>query len=340
MISIRAAETSDWHHISKMFDAAIQQGDSLVHESIEEEVAYSIWFGQSVNSFVAEDGGRIVGAYYLRPNFPGRGSHIANATYLVEQQSRGRGIGRMLGLHSIDTAPDLGYSAIQFNCVVSTNHPAVRLWKSLGFRIVGTSPQAFRHSKYGFVDVLILHRFCGRSVDECTQSEANESELLDRLLHHDWWTTGQLLGCCRELTDAQLDQDFDIGHRTIRATLHHIIHNMEIWSLLMSSEPIVRQHDGSLDALAKRLDTAGERLAKISRSIASRNGWNETWTDHLEDPPQAKAYGTSIAHVITHGMHHRAQLLYMMRQSGLKDLPEGDVFSAESARQIAVKDTD
>ncbi len=340
MSSIRVATADDWHHIWKMFDAAIQQGDALVYESIDKSHAYSIWFGNNVKTFVADDDEGIVGAYYLRPNFPGRGSHVANATYLVEEQRRGRGIGRMLGRHSIDTAVELGYSAIQFNCVVSTNQTAVRLWKSLGFRIVGTSPRAFRHPRHGAVDVLIMHRFCGSSNGKDALAESAESDLLDRLLHHDAWTTRQLLERCRELSDAQLDQDFDIGRRTIRATLRHIIDNMEIWSLLMSGESIVRQQDCSLNAFAMRLEVAGQRLARISRAVASRSDWNETWIDQLEDPPQAKAYGASIAHVITHSMHHRAQLLYMMRLAGFKDLPEGDVFSADSARRMAMEESD
>lgn len=333
MILIRPAESDNWHDIWKMFHATVHQGESLVYESIDEEDAYSIWFGPDVKTFVAEDDGSIVGSYYLRPNFPGRGAHVANATYIVDEQNRGGGIGRMLGLHSIDMSAELGYSAIQFNCVVSTNKPAVRLWKSLGFHVVGTAPQAFEHPKHGTTDVLIMHRFCGRNVDQCEPVEATDSGLLDRLLHHDVWTTGQLLEHCDQLTDAQLDHEFDIGHRTIRATFHHIIHKMEVWSLLMSGDPVVRQHDRSRNALATRLGVAGQRLAKIGRSIAFRSVWNETWIDHLEDPPQAKSYGTSIAHVITHSMHHRAQLLYMMRQSGLENLPEADVFSAESGRQ-------
>ena len=144
-----------------MFDAVVQQGDAFVFESITDEDAFSIWFGPNVNSFVAEDKGQVVGAYYLRPNLPGRASHVANATYVVDESNRGQGTGRRLGEHSISAAKELGYAAIQFNCVVSTNEAAVRLWKLLGFQSIGTVPKAFQHAKLGTVDVLIMHRFCG-----------------------------------------------------------------------------------------------------------------------------------------------------------------------------------
>src|SRR4051812_12201532 len=73
--------------------------------------------------------------------------------------------------------------------------------------------------------------------------------LLDRLLGHDAWTTRQLLDRCTPLSDEQLDRPFDIGHRTLRATLAHLIHNMETWSALMAAEPIVRQTEQTIPGL-------------------------------------------------------------------------------------------
>lgn len=155
-------------------------------------------------------------------------------------------------------------------------------------------------------------------------------DLLDRLLQHDAWTTRQLLDICATLDDDQLDQEFDIGHRTLRATLEHIIHNMEVWSSLMMQEEIQRQSNRTISGMTERLAVAEERLANLARKIARDEAWDKLWTDQLDDPPRDKAYGTSIAHIITHSMHHRAQLLYMLRLSGVKSLPEGDVFSWET----------
>ena len=164
-------------------------------------------------------------------------------------------------------------------------------------------------------------------------------DLLDRLLEHDAWTTGQLLDRCRALSDDQLDRPFDIGHRTVRATLQHIIFNMEAWSALMAGAttlpPRPPREGESLSTLADRLTRAAAVLAHVAHAVRAREGWDDRWLDVLDSPPTEKTYGGAIAHVITHSMHHRAQLLYMLRQLGLTALPEGDVLSWEQQRESA-----
>ncbi|HUB27333.1 MAG TPA: DinB family protein [Tepidisphaeraceae bacterium] len=155
-------------------------------------------------------------------------------------------------------------------------------------------------------------------------------DLLDRLLGHDAWTTRQLLLRCRELSDAQLDQEFDIAHCTARATLIHIISNMEIWTDLMSGRPQRTDNDRDVEGLLRRLDKVAADLSSFARSIAHDGRWDDLWLDHLDHPPRKKSYGGAIAHVITHSMHHRAQLLYILRRLGVRDLIEGDVLSWES----------
>jgi uncharacterized damage-inducible protein DinB len=161
-------------------------------------------------------------------------------------------------------------------------------------------------------------------------------DLLDRLLGHDAWTTRQLLDICAGLGDAQLDQTFDIGHRSVRATLLHIIRNMEVWSDLIAGQPVRDDPGGqpqgrSVAGMIARLDRAAADLAQVARAVAARGGWDERWIDPLDDPPIEKSQGAAIAHVLTHGMHHRAQVLYLLRRLGVKELPEGDVFSWEQA---------
>ncbi len=157
-------------------------------------------------------------------------------------------------------------------------------------------------------------------------------DLLDRLLGHDAWTTRQMLMLCQDLTDDELDRDFDIGHRTVRATLLHIIRNMEVWSELMAGRGVpadqgARPQDRTVPALLGRLDRAATNLAVVSRAVGRRNAWDERWIDPLDGIE--KTYGGAIAHVITHSMHHRAQLLYLLRRLGVQGLPEGDVLSWE-----------
>lgn len=158
-------------------------------------------------------------------------------------------------------------------------------------------------------------------------------DLLDRLLRHDAWTTRQLLARCQNLSDEQLDREFDIGHRTVRATLSHVIRNVEVWSRLMAPLPLTESSGRSLSELAAKFDRAAADLAAVARGIALRSAWDERFWDTLDEPPVEKTFGGGIAHIITHSMHHRAQLLYMLRRLGVADLPEGDVLSWEHQAQ-------
>lgn len=118
-----------------------------------------LWFADNMDTYVAVDNsGKVVGSYYVKPNQPGLGSHIANAGYMVHPDEKGKGIGKLLCQHSIDFAKEKGYLGMQFNIVVSTNTSAVKLWKSCGFSIIGTIPQAFRHQKLGLVDAYIMYK--------------------------------------------------------------------------------------------------------------------------------------------------------------------------------------
>lgn len=168
-------------------------------------------------------------------------------------------------------------------------------------------------------------------------------DLLDRLLGHNSWTTRQLLLRSRGLSDGELDRAFDIGHRTLRATFQHIVRNMEVWTDLMAGGPL-RTDPGAegqtVSGLLGRLDSVSADLALLARNIARREGWDELWTDTLDDLPRQKTYGAAIAHILTHSMHHRAQALYLLRQLGVRDLPEGDVFSWENRAMESGRGTD
>jgi ribosomal protein S18 acetylase RimI-like enzyme len=111
---------------------------------------------------VAERAGEVVGTYYLTANKPGPGDHVANCGYVTAPWAEGRGVARAMGRHSLDVARARGFRAIQFNCVVATNLRAIRLWKSLGFAVVGRLPGAFRHPHAGFVDALVMWRDLSR----------------------------------------------------------------------------------------------------------------------------------------------------------------------------------
>ena len=160
-------------------------------------------------------------------------------------------------------------------------------------------------------------------------------DLLDRLLGHDAWTTRQLLELARRLSDDELDREFEIGHRTVRRTLEHIVWNIECWTDLMQGGGVRSRPaaDQPVTVLSQRHEAAAAELYRFARDICDQHRLDETFLDTLDDPPREKSFGGVILHLATHGMHHRAQLLSMMRRLGVEDLPEGDALSWENQRR-------
>ena len=158
-MNVREASDADGDAIWDIFHGVVARGDTYVFApdtSREEALAY--WLHPSARCFVAERGGRVVGTYIVKPNNPGLGAHVANAAFMVAPKAHGQGVGRAMGEHCLAEARRLGYRAIQFNFVVSTNAAAVRLWRQLGFAIVGTLPGVFRHPDQGYVDAYVMFR--------------------------------------------------------------------------------------------------------------------------------------------------------------------------------------
>jgi ribosomal protein S18 acetylase RimI-like enzyme len=163
-VTIREASDQDRDAIWKIFQATVAPGDSFVYDpNTSREEALGYWFGANTLTYVATRNDKVVGSYILRPNRPGLGGHVANAGFMVEPGARRLGIGRLMGEHSLAEARRLGYRAMQFNFVVSTNTSALRLWEKLGFKVVGTLPGAFRHSQKGFVDAYVMFRSLERA---------------------------------------------------------------------------------------------------------------------------------------------------------------------------------
>jgi L-amino acid N-acyltransferase YncA len=158
-ISIRPVTDADAEDIWRIFQPIIAAGDTFPElPDSPRGVALQTWFGPGVRSYVAECDGAVVGAYYLKPNRPGLGAHVANGGYIVDLACHGQGIGGELGRHSIAEARRLGFRALQFNLVVETNAASIALWRKLGFTVVGRLPGAFRHIERGYVDALVLYR--------------------------------------------------------------------------------------------------------------------------------------------------------------------------------------
>lgn len=158
-VKIRFATDADRDAIWEMFHDVISAGDVFAFDPrMPPAEALAFWCGADKHVYVAEEDGRVLGSYYLAPNHAGGGSHVANAGYMVAFSARGHHLGRIMCEHSLAEARRLGFRAMQFNFVVSTNESAIHLWKELGFEIVGKLPAAFRHPQKGYVDVYVMFR--------------------------------------------------------------------------------------------------------------------------------------------------------------------------------------
>jgi L-amino acid N-acyltransferase YncA len=157
-MKIRPAAEADRAAIWKIFHEVVAAGDTYaIDPDMSREEALAYWFSADTRTYVADGTLGVVGTYILRPNQSGGGSHVANAAFMVAPEARGQGIGRAMGEHCLGEARRLGFRAMQFNFVASTNESAVRLWQQLGFEIVGTLPGAFCHPKNGYVDVYVMY---------------------------------------------------------------------------------------------------------------------------------------------------------------------------------------
>ena len=159
MLKLRPATKPDRDPVWDIFHAIVTAGDTYAFDpkmSRDEALAY--WFRADTHTYVAERDGRVVGTYILKANQPGPGSHVANAAFMVASDAQGSGVGRIMAEHCLSEARHLGFRAMQFNFVVSTNMPAIHLWEQLGFKTVGTLPAAFHHPQKGYVDVYVMFR--------------------------------------------------------------------------------------------------------------------------------------------------------------------------------------
>jgi L-amino acid N-acyltransferase YncA len=154
---IRKAEATDAHAIAAILLPTIQAGTTYALDpNMSEAEALAYWMGPDKETFVAEDEGRVIATYYMRPNQSGGGSHVCNCGYMTDAAAAGRGIARQMCDHSLGHARLRGYRAMQFNFVVSTNERAVKLWQHMGFDLVGRLPGAFDHPTMGYVDALVM----------------------------------------------------------------------------------------------------------------------------------------------------------------------------------------
>jgi len=156
---IREATSRDFEEIWSIFHEIISKGDTYAYPpDTSKEDGMRYWCEIPEATFVVEDDGEILGTYYLKPNQPGLGSHVCNCGYMVPEKARGKGLATFMCEHSQKEAIKRGYRAMQFNLVVSSNENAIRLWKKLGFHIIGEIPQGFWHIRTGLINAYVMYK--------------------------------------------------------------------------------------------------------------------------------------------------------------------------------------
>ncbi|MGB8266538.1 MAG: GNAT family N-acetyltransferase [Candidatus Velthaea sp.] len=158
-LTVRPAGEHDWAAIWKILEPVIRAAETLtLPHDMSRGDALAYWFAPGHQVFVAECDDDLIGTYFLQANQGGGGAHVANCGYVTAQRAANKGVGSAMCAHSIETAAAIGFRAIQFNFVVSTNTGAIRLWERFGFATIGRLPGAFLHPAHGYVDALVMYR--------------------------------------------------------------------------------------------------------------------------------------------------------------------------------------
>lgn len=169
---------------------------------------------------------------------------------------------------------------------------------------------------------------------------------LDVLLRHDHWGTRRVLEVCRELTAEQFGRRFDIGPGSLHETLTHVIGAMRRWADRLTQRPLRPAVDNpprnagmpsdyrvrTPDELIVMLDEAAAELAEIAGEIRKPGGagLSSEIRFALDGTEYRTTRGAGLVHVTTHGSHHRAQCLNMLRRLGVVRLPELTVIDWQS----------
>ncbi len=159
--------------VKKLLNTIVIEGKSYPQKEVLTELEFDAYWllgdafvVKAVNRSNQSQSQEVLAAFYIKPNFAGRCSHICNAGFIVQPQMRGQGIGRFMGETMLLIAASLGYQAVMFNLVFETNIPSIRLWQSLGFQTIGRIPAAVELENNSHIDALIMYRRLGIKSEE------------------------------------------------------------------------------------------------------------------------------------------------------------------------------
>jgi len=159
-MEFRKYRETDWGQIWPIIEKVFRAGETYAFSpDITEKDTHKVWIELPQETYVVTDQDIVIlGTYIIKPNQPGLGAHVCNCGYIVSENARGKGVASSMCEHSQQVAVNLGFKAMQYNLVVSTNEGAIRLWEKLGFQIIGILPNAFNSKSAGYVDAFVMYK--------------------------------------------------------------------------------------------------------------------------------------------------------------------------------------
>ena len=158
-VIIKPLDKSEFELIWPFFHDILKAGKTYSYDpdtTLEE--GRNIWCAPEKKAYVALVDDVPVGTFYIRANQLGLGDHIANGGFMVSPNHTGKGYGREMAREMVNIAKEMGFYGMQFNFIVEDNGASLHIWKDMGFEVVGTVPDAMRHSEKGYTPVHILYR--------------------------------------------------------------------------------------------------------------------------------------------------------------------------------------
>jgi uncharacterized damage-inducible protein DinB len=161
-------------------------------------------------------------------------------------------------------------------------------------------------------------------------------DILDRLLGHNAWITRKMIERCRTLSPEEFARRFEIGPGSVHDTLLHTVDVMFGWADRIAGRPRrpnLDERPWSVDDLLAKLDEAEAALERTANDVRDAGRYEEMMELEHDGTRYRFTRGTALAHVLTHGMHHRAQVFNMFRRLGVAFDLDGDVIEWEIAQR-------
>jgi len=157
-VVIDSYREEDVPQMYRIFNDIIEEGVTYPQQSVGSESEFRAYYLCN-DGFVVRDPktAKVLGAFYVKPNYPGRSSHICNAGFIVDTSCRNKGVGKFMVPWFLRIAKDLGYEASVFNLVYVTNEASIKLWENYGFTVIGRLPRAGQLKGVGYVDACVYH---------------------------------------------------------------------------------------------------------------------------------------------------------------------------------------